>query len=351
MLQQTTIAAVTPYFERFLKRFPTVQDLAAAQQAEVLRYWEGLGYYSRARNLHAAAQVIAEESGGEFPKTREQLIELPGIGRYTAAAIASFAFESRVGIVEANTVRLYTRLLNMAEVPTSAKGQRTLWSFADWLASPGKAEVLNQALMDIGSTVCIPQTPNCPTCPLLNSCRAFRAGTQHTLPTAKPRTPPTDVIEACFVLYNGKQILLRQNSQDERWHGLWDFPRIELTHTDWSGNGNKDNTAQLDHWIPTPDISPTDLDTITSRTISQLTEATGYQVGKLLMLHEFHHTVTRYRVRRICVSAEKLRGRMRSGLQLKWCTPEELNSLPMTAPARKLVQHLSTRSNIDSKQS
>ncbi len=182
MLQQTTVAAVVPYFERFLSRFPTVAQLAAAPEEEVLRLWEGLGYYSRARNIHRTARRLIEEFGGQFPREVDVLMTLPGIGRYTAGAIASFAFDQPAPIVEANTLRLYCRLMGYDEDPRATEGQRLLWSLAGQLVpqrSPGR---FNQALMELGATLCRPADPDCQVCPLQSWCVATRQGTQGEIP-------------------------------------------------------------------------------------------------------------------------------------------------------------------------
>ncbi|RPI90021.1 MAG: A/G-specific adenine glycosylase, partial [Planctomycetaceae bacterium] len=182
MLQQTTVVAVVPYFQRFLARFPTVADLATADQHDVLQLWEGLGYYSRARNLHRAAQALVERHAGVFPRDAEQLQSLPGIGRYTAGAIASFAFDLPAPIVEANTLRLYCRLLGYEDDPRSATGQRLLWSFAEQVLPPKNPGEINQALMELGATVCTPVAPGCEECPLAELCVARARGLQVKIP-------------------------------------------------------------------------------------------------------------------------------------------------------------------------
>lgn len=185
MLQQTTVAAVKPYFERFLKRFPNIAALAAADEADVLRLWEGLGYYSRARNLRKGAQAIVA-NGGVFPDSVEELLPLPGIGRYTAGAIVSFAFDRPAPILEANTLRLYCRLLGFRDDPRSAAGQRVLWSFAEQLVPTKSPGEFNQALMDLGATVCTPTEPHCDECPVASYCRALAEQAQSKIPAAKP---------------------------------------------------------------------------------------------------------------------------------------------------------------------
>ncbi|MEZ6060718.1 MAG: A/G-specific adenine glycosylase [Planctomycetaceae bacterium] len=232
MLQQTTIAAVIPYFERFTQRFPDVNALAAADQSEVLRLWEGLGYYSRARNLHKAAIEIVDRFAGTFPDSAAELVQLPGIGRYTAGAIASFAFGQPAGIVEANTLRLYSRLIAMTQDPRGTAGQKTLWSFADWIVAPGRPADFNQAVMDLGSTVCRPTAPECSACPLKSCCAAFSRGMQESIPLAGKKPGVTDVTEVSIAVRRGGRYLLRQRTSDERWAGLWDFVRFEVADDD-----------------------------------------------------------------------------------------------------------------------
>ena len=176
MLQQTQVATVKPYFDRFLDAFPTVEALAAADEHQVLRLWEGLGYYRRARQLHRAAQQIVAEHGGQFPRDRETVRQLPGIGRYTAGAILSMAFDAREPILEANTVRLWSRLLAYRGDATSAAGSRLLWGAAEAILPRTGSGTLNQSLMELGSTVCLPKAPRCDACPVAMLCQARAAG-------------------------------------------------------------------------------------------------------------------------------------------------------------------------------
>ncbi len=217
MLQQTTVAAVMPYYERFLAAFPTVAVLAAAAEHDVLRLWEGLGYYSRARNLHATAGRIVAEHGGAFPRTAAELAALRGIGRYTAGAIASFAFDAPAPIVEANTLRLYCRLLGYTGNPRGPEGQRRLWEFAGRIVPKADAGRFNHALMDLGATVCTVKNPGCETCPVAGNCTAFRLGTENSVPVAKVRAAVTEVIEAYVIVQNAEgRYLLRRRAAGER---------------------------------------------------------------------------------------------------------------------------------------
>jgi len=228
MLQQTQVETVKPYFQRFLKAFPTVKKLAAADEQEVLRLWEGLGYYRRARQLHAAAQQVVSEFGGRFPDDVAALQLLPGIGRYTAGAIASIAFDRRAPILEANTIRLFSRLLAYREDPTKAAGQRLLWHAAEQVLPRKQIAPFNQALMELGSLVCKPANPRCDVCPVATLCATNELGLQKSIPAAGKKVKFTDIAEAAVVVRKNGKVLLRQCAEGERWAGLWDFPRFEI---------------------------------------------------------------------------------------------------------------------------
>jgi len=190
--------------------------------------WEGLGYYRRARQLHAAAKQIVSEHGGRFPGDRDAVRRLPGIGRYTAGAILSFAFDAREPILEANTLRLFARLLAFRGEPLGSAGQRLLWSAAEAILPPRGGGVLNQALMELGSQVCTPREPHCSHCPVASLCLTNRDGLHDIVParTAKPKIE--HVREASVVVRHRGKVLLVQRAAGERWAGLWDFPRFPL---------------------------------------------------------------------------------------------------------------------------
>ena len=178
MLQQTQVATVIPYFERFLKAFPTIKKLAAADEEKVLRLWEGLGYYRRARQLHKAAKQIVEKHAGKFPSRLEDVDALPGIGRYTRGAILSIAFEQREPILEANTIRLNARLLALEEDTSSKASQNALWDFAEDILPTKDIGLFNQALMELGGAICTPKSPRCLLCPVASICPTRAAGLQ-----------------------------------------------------------------------------------------------------------------------------------------------------------------------------
>lgn len=225
MLQQTRIAAVEPYYARFLERFPTVQALAAAPLDEVLKAWEGLGYYARARNLHRLAQTLVNEQQGQFPATAEALQQLPGIGRYTAAAIASIAFNQRAAVLDGNVIRVLARLTDLSADVTQPATLEQLWQLAEALLPAERPGDYNQALMDLGRLVCTPRRPDCLTCPLAAHCLAYQHGTTAQRPVKKARAPLTHVRAAGAVLRDeGERVLLVQRPPKGLLGGLWTLP-------------------------------------------------------------------------------------------------------------------------------
>lgn len=224
MLQQTQVERVKEYFARFTERFPDVQTLARAPEREVLRRWEGLGYYRRARQLHAAAKRIVAEHGGEFPKTAAGLRGLPGIGRYTAGAIASIAFGEREPIVEANSRRVIARLVGHGE-PVGGAGDEPLWRIAAELVPARDPGLFNQAVMDLGATVCTVTRPLCNKCPLAGSCVARATGRVEAIPSLPRPRAVKQLRETALVLQAGGRVVVERRGAGEWWEGLWDFPR------------------------------------------------------------------------------------------------------------------------------
>lgn len=224
MLQQTRVETVIPYFQKWMWLFPTVQALASASERDVLSVWEGLGYYSRAHNLHNAAKIIANDFGGKLPKTVDELIKLPGIGRYTAGAIASIAFEKDEPVLDGNLKRVYARLLDV-EVPVdSPTGEKLLWELARENLPKGRAGDYNQALMDLGATICIPKKPRCLICPLMRMCKAHQNGTQELRPVKKPRRPTPHHVHAAGIVIKRGRVLLAQRPSKGLLGGMWEFP-------------------------------------------------------------------------------------------------------------------------------
>ncbi len=234
MLQQTQVKTVLPYYRRFIRAFPTVEALAAAPLDNVLKQWEGLGYYSRARNLHRAAYIIVNEHGGELPAEVEALLKLPGIGPYTAGAIASIAFGRPVPVLDANVIRVFARVLDLDEDISQAATREKLWRVAEEWLPAGDAGAYNQALMELGQRLCRPQNPRCGDCPIRSHCRAWSAGTQSQRPrrAKRPPTPHYDVT-AGLIRDDQDRLLIAQRPLDGLLGGLWEFPggKVEAGET------------------------------------------------------------------------------------------------------------------------
>lgn len=311
MLQQTQVQTVIDYYHRFLEQLPDVRSLAAADEDTVLRLWEGLGYYRRARQLHAAAKQIVDEHNGEFPLDVQSVYALPGVGRYTAHAILCFADEQRLPIVEANTQRLYARLVELEELPTRSSAQKQLWSFAEWVLPKTKVGSFNQALMELGSLVCTPKEPDCRSCPVRDLCPTFASDRQTEIPVAKPKTKYESRVEVAWVVQDERgRTVVRQCEADQRWAGLWDFPRYH----------------------PGP--------ASTSKAIEQSAHLLATDLAQTIHPHELlctmRHGVTKYRislqVRRSCpIESTTLPP------PFQWVTTDELQELPLNQTARKIA--------------
>jgi A/G-specific adenine glycosylase len=227
MLQQTQVTAVIPYYQRFMESFPTLASLANASSDAVMRHWSGLGYYSRARNLHAAAKIVQNEFGGEFPNTAEAIATLPGIGRSTAAAIAAFAFGERAAILDGNVKRVLCRAYGIEGFPGESAVETRLWALAESLLPQTGIEIYTQALMDLGATLCTRTKPECQSCPLHADCVARRDNRTGALPTRKPKKSVPTRNTAMLVLMRDNQILLELRPPSGIWGGLWSLPEVD----------------------------------------------------------------------------------------------------------------------------
>jgi A/G-specific adenine glycosylase len=232
MLVQTTVAAVIPFFERFLLRFPDIQALAEADESDVLKAWEGLGYYRRARQLQAAARQVVRDHGGKIPDDPSAILNLPGVGKYIAGAVSSFAFDRPEPIVEANSQRVLARLLAETGSLKSKAVMNRIWGAAARLVPRHGAGNFNQSLMEVGALVCTPRRPSCLVCPLAPLCEARRLGLQDELPIIPPKPPALLVSEACVVLLCDDQVLIIQRAEAGLWEQFWEFPTIHLSGAD-----------------------------------------------------------------------------------------------------------------------
>ena len=310
MLQQTQVATVIPYYERFLARFPSVGEVAAADEQEVLRLWEGLGYYRRARQMHAAAQAVVHQHNGEFPSVYESVRALPGIGRYTAGAILSIGMDARLPILEANTIRVLSRLAAFEDDPSSTSGQKLLWSLAEAILPARNTGQFNQALMELGSEICTSAAPQCEKCPVHQHCRALALGLQHGLPKPPKKVLYELVTEIAVVVRRGGKMLVRQYMPGERWAGLWDFPRFASVRRK-----------------PRPeDVA------------AGVAGLIGAEIAAAEKFATIKHGVTRFRITLHCYAANYA-GRASphaSTSRQRWCTLDELAQLPLTMTARKI---------------
>ncbi len=318
MLQQTQVTTVIDYFQRFVRQFPDVGALAAAPEDEVLRAWEGLGYYRRAKQLHAAARQIVARHGGQFPDAYEQVLALPGIGRYTAGAILSIAADQPWPVLEGNTVRLYARLLDFRQDVTTTASQRQLWEFAESLVSRHRPGDLNQALMELGSQICQSGRPRCLLCPVQRFCQAFKHGIPESLPhKGTQKTRYESLHQAVAIIRRGQRVVLRRCGPDEHWAGLWDFPRFTID----------------------PRSEP-------PAAIASLRKQVGYLTGLDVELQPadiptIRHAVTRFRISLECFRAVTVTGRLRRRAgELEWVPTTALPQRPMSVTGRKIVRHL-----------
>lgn len=317
MLQQTQVATVVDYYNRFIKRFPTVKKLAAAKESEVLKLWEGLGYYRRARQMHEAANVVVDRHKGRFPTEFESVLALPGIGRYTAGAILSISQDQHLPILEGNTIRLFARLMRMKSDPRTTANQTALWEFSESLLPRQRCGDFNQALMELGSEACHPKRPKCLICPISDLCPTAIQGLQEQIPVPAKKIKYEDIHEAVIVARKGNKFLVRQCGPGERWENLWDFPRFEI-----DGRNGPD---QLCH---------------------QLSEKLKLQTGLTAVVHrstnQIKHAVTRFRITLECCPADNVRGRLKqSSKTWKWMTIKEINQTPMSVTGRKIAKTLS----------
>jgi A/G-specific adenine glycosylase len=229
MLQQTQVTTVIPYYQKFLKSFPTLRHLAKANLSKVLKVWEGLGYYSRARNLHRASQIVLNHFHGKIPDTLKDLLSLPGIGRSTAGAILSFAFHKEAPILDGNAKRVLSRLFAVSGSPGERKTEQLLWEISESLIPKGYSNPFNQALMDLGSIICTPKYPRCPKCPLRHLCKGYLSGEPEIYPLRIIKKAIPHIAAASAVIERDGKVLLWQRPPKGLLGGLWEFPnwRIE----------------------------------------------------------------------------------------------------------------------------
>ena len=307
MLQQTQVERVKDFYRRFLERFPTIDALAVADEHDGLRLWEGLGYYRRARQLHAAAKQIVAEHGGDFPRTAVGLRMLPGIGRYTAGAISSIAMDLCEPIVEANSRRVLARLVGYTAPLDGPGGDEPIWEIATTLLPRRHAGRFNQALMDLGAMVCTPERPLCTACPVAAHCHAHRTGRTATIPAKARRRAVKQIHETAVVVQRAGRVLVVQRGPGEWWEGLWDLPRLPCAA----------RAAQ--------------------RAISESAGLGSLDCGPIDRVDTISHSVTHHRITLDVVACDAgSAGRAARGR--RWVTVAALKTLAMTAPGRRIAR-------------
>ncbi|WP_256479011.1 A/G-specific adenine glycosylase [Desulfomicrobium sp. ZS1] len=316
MLQQTQMERGVDYFKRWIARFPDLDSLATAQQDEVLKLWEGLGYYSRARNLHKAAQIVMDQHGGTLPTSTEALLTLPGIGPYTARAIASIAFQQDECVVDANVERVVSRLYDIEQPIKSRQTQEEVGKFAHRLLPKGRARDFNQALMEFGSLVCSPRNPACAGCCLAECCLARKNGVQEDRPVIVKAPSPIYISMATGVLIHDGRILTQKRLADDIWGNLWEFP------------GGVVETGE------TPGQA----------VVREYLEETGLIVNHPEPIASFKHSFTRYRVTlhafRVTLLSSPEELTLKAAQEHRWAGWSEIMKLAFPAGHRKLVRHL-----------
>jgi len=310
MLQQTQVATVIPYFERFLKSFPSVDALAVADEQEVLKLWQGLGYYRRARHMHQAAKIIVADFGGVFPTNPESLSRLPGLGRYTRNAVLSQAFDTKLPILEANTKRVLARLFALSLDVDSSAGNKFLWEAAEEILPESDIGAFNQAMMELGSLVCTVTHPKCNSCPLSSFCIAKRCDLVAELPIKKKKVVVTQVRELATVLVNKQKILLGKRPVGQRWAGLWEVP----------------------HDIPDEGDNETKALNSISQKYASLVAKKYREIGEVI------HPVTRFKIT-VKVFMGEVAGKGASDYyeELAWVCLSDLEKYPKSSPQSKII--------------
>jgi A/G-specific adenine glycosylase len=314
MLQQTRVSTALPYYERFLKRFPTVEKLARARVDTVLKLWEGLGYYSRARNMHLAAKEIVARFNGQLPQTAAELLTLPGIGRYTAGAIASTAFGRREPLVDGNVERVLCRLFRVRGSPRENTVRKRLWTIAAELLPSDNVGQFNQALMELGSEVCTPRNPRCEDCPVRGACEARLHNEQGSLPTSTPKKPLPRHAVVVGVIHSKGRILIDKRKPEGLLGGLWEFP------------GGKRRPHES-------------LEAALRREVREEL-AIRVRVGRRLAVVD--HTYSHFCVRMHAFECTYLAGRPRciTCAGFKWVRPQDLGRYAFPAANNKIIQIL-----------
>lgn len=313
MLQQTQVATVVPYFHRFIAALPTVHALAEADEQRVLTLWQGLGYYRRARNLHAAAKMIVDEFDGEVPASVAALLQLPGVGAYTAGAIASIAHGTRAAVVDGNVERVFARLMLIEEPINAPATKKRVWAIAEDLVPKSSPGDYNQALMELGALVCTPKLPKCFVCPVREHCRGAQETNPETLPNKLAKKKPTDVTHVVIAADRNGKYLVEQRPSEGLWSNMWQLPT-------WEEPGPALSTQAIE-WFQT---------------------RFGVSLDTPELASDFTHQTTHRTIRFIVMRAKVKQGRLKANAGV-WRKLDQLDGLPMSNPQRQAVNALMNR--------
>ncbi|HEU6448749.1 MAG TPA: A/G-specific adenine glycosylase [Verrucomicrobiae bacterium] len=359
MLQQTQVKTVMPYWERWMRELPTIESVAAASPDKIHKLWEGLGYYTRARNLQKAAQEIlrraefhdaqtkrnkirvSRSSTLRFPETFEEVLALPGIGRYTAGAICSIAFNQATPILDGNVIRVLTRIFGIAENPKEKKTNQLLWQIAEQLVSHAKTQSsqrnscshLNQSLMELGALICTPRNPQCNLCPVKKHCVAYKENRIEELPNLGKREAATARHFVAFVVERNGKFLVRQRPEGIVNAHLWEFPNVEI-HLNGSSPARRDKFAHFNQ------SRFTSAATIKNSQIEAAAKEFGFEFQNAKPLRTVKHSITRYRITLEAFHVE-LNGN-RKTVEGIWRTKPELQQLAFSSAHKKILIHLSS---------
>lgn len=315
MLQQTRVDQAKPYFKRFIEHFPTVQVLAEADQQEVLKVWEGLGYYSRARHLHAAAQLVVNEFDSNVPDNWEDITELKGVGPYTASAILSIAYQKQYAVVDGNVIRVLSRYFGIDDDVRSTKTKNAIQDYADELISEERPGDFNQALMELGATVCTPSNPDCEDCPLQANCTAFKKSKTDEIPYKSPsKKRPHHQIGVGIIVNNDEKVLIALRPEDAMLGGMWEFP----------GGKQKENEE------------------IAETVYRELKEELGVEVSITKPFMKLDHAYSHFKITLHAYLCKLENGtpKPQSSQEVRWISIDKLGDYPFPKANRKLTEKL-----------
>jgi len=326
MLQQTRVDTVIPYYEKFIARYPTLEDLARAEEADVLKLWEGLGYYARARNLLQGVREVAARYGGQVPDTKEDILTIKGIGSYTAGAILSIAYGRPVPAVDGNVLRVMSRLFAIGEDIGKTATKKRIEALVKRLIPADDPSSFNQGLMELGSLVCLPRSPDCPRCPVQRFCQAYRAGTVEVYPVKAKKVRPKPVGLAAAVLWREGKVLIRRRPEDGLLAGMWEFPTAV-----WDGSferWQKLSRNEKLYWLQ-----------------GQLRAAYPFQFSQprylLPLRHVFSHLKWDGEVYEFHVTSSDLFPASADSPEMRWVRVEDLADFAFPVPYRNIVRHVS----------